>query len=86
MKQHLSHKTVELIEAGKATHQNLDSGPWFSPIKSLGAIAETYRSGYFLPFLGIWVLLGCGLAANLVNKKEHSTTGCLPISNRADAV
>jgi len=73
MKDYLGRKTIELIDAGKATHQDLDTEPWMSPIKGLSVIAETYRSRYFIPFLGIWMLLGVGLGANLITKKEHPT-------------
>ena len=71
MKGCLGRKTIELIDAGKATHQDMDNEPWMSPIKSIGGIAEAYRSRYFIPFLGVWMLIGAGLGANLITKKEH---------------
>ena len=72
MKTTLGNRTITLIEAGKATHQNLDSEPWFSAIKSLGGVAETYRSKYFLPFAGVWILIGAGLGAHLIRTGQAS--------------
>jgi len=76
MKLYLADKAQELIQAGKATHQDLDNPLWSRPIKSLGTIAETYRSRYFFPFVGVWILLGFGLAGSLLYRKGHPTRAC----------
>ena len=73
MKDYLAVKTVELIEISKANHLELDDEPLFSTTKELGGITEIYRSRYFVPFFCVWILIGSGLGANFIKKKEHIT-------------
>ena len=71
-KSHLGRKVTVLDEACKSLKPTEASVIW-GEYKGLGSIAETWRTRYFLPFTGVWLLLGVGLAANMIKKKEHPT-------------